>query len=92
MDLSNQRFGDKYCAVLGEGVKEVPQVKVFKLKGNRISEKGAGGVLEAVIQNGKVIDLGSNNIGKLGCQHLAMSLAGQCWLEELSLEDNSLGD
>ncbi len=67
-------------------------MNVFKLRGNRISEKGAGGVLEAVTQNGKVVDLASNNIGRLGCQHLALSLAGQGWLEELSLEDNSLGD
>lgn len=81
MEVSNQRLGDRYAEVLGEAVKNIPELKVFKLKGNRITEKGAGGVLEAVTRNGKVVDLGGNSIGRLGCQHLAKSLSAETsWL------------
>jgi hypothetical protein len=48
IDLSNQRFGDNYCSILGEGVSHIPQLKVFKLKNNRISEKSASSVLSAI--------------------------------------------
>ena len=67
--------------MLSEAVKNIPELRVFKLRGNRISEKGAEGVVEAVTRNGKVVDLGGNNIGRLGCTHLAKSLSAETsWL------------
>ena len=63
------------------------------INGNRINEKGAVKLINEITKNGKIIDLNNNNIGKLGCEHLSISLRSKdCWLEELSLEDNRLSD
>jgi Ran GTPase-activating protein (RanGAP) involved in mRNA processing and transport len=45
------------------------------------------------MKSGKIIDIKNNSIGKLGSQHLSQCLANKdCWLEELNIEDNKLGD
>jgi Ran GTPase-activating protein (RanGAP) involved in mRNA processing and transport len=45
------------------------------------------------MKNGKTIDLKNNKIGKIGTEHLSHCLSSKdCWLEELNLEDNMLGD
>lgn len=45
------------------------------------------------MKNGKVIDIKNNKIGKIGTEHLSYCLSSKdCWLEELNLEDNMLGD
>jgi Ran GTPase-activating protein (RanGAP) involved in mRNA processing and transport len=78
---------------MSEGIKKLPNLRIFKLSGNRINEKGAGKLINEITKNGKIIDMANNNIGRLGCEHLSMSLRSKdCWLEELSLEDNKLSD
>ena len=45
------------------------------------------------MKSGKIIDIKNNNIGKLGSEHLSRCLKSKdCWLEELNIEDNKLGD
>jgi len=40
-----------------------------------------------------VIDVSNNSIGKMGCEHISRCLESRdCWLEELNLENNKLGD
>ena len=63
------------------------------MSGNRISEKGAEALLSQISKNAKLIDLSSNNVGKLGVDHLCSSLVlRECRIETLNLEDNKLGD
>lgn len=63
------------------------------MAGNRISEKGAESLLSQISKNAKMIDLSSNNVGKLGVDHLCGSLVlRECKIETLNLEDNKLGD
>lgn len=63
------------------------------MSGNRISEKGAESLLSQISKNAKLIDLSSNSVGKLGVDHLCISLVlRSCKIETLNLEDNKLGD
>lgn len=91
--MSNFKFGDKYIKAMSEGIKKLPNVSVFRLAGNRITENGANTLLEQITKHGKIIDVQNNSIGKLGSEHIAKCLnSNDCWLEELNLEDNKLGD
>lgn len=68
-------------------------MQFFNLSGNRISEKGAETLLSQISRNAKLIDLSSNNVGKLGVDHICASVTTrECRIETLNLEDNRLGD
>lgn len=70
-------FGDKYAEVLTEGLKKIPNITKFNLKGNKITEQGADKLLKIVSKSAKTIDLCENQIGRLGCEHISISLSSK---------------
>ena len=79
--------------MITEGLKSLPGVQFFHMSGNRISEKGAESLLSQISKSAKLIDLSSNNVGKLGVDHICASVTlRECKIETLNLEDNKLGD
>ena len=66
----NFKYGDGYCQVLSEGVKLLPNIQLFNLSGNRITNKGADTLLGNLSKNVKILDLSANAIGRLGIEHL----------------------
>ena len=91
--VNNYKYGDKYIRVMSDAIVKLPNLSVFKLSGNRITEDGAAKLLEQITRNGKVIDVSNNSIGKIGSEHISRCLESRdCWLEELNLENNKLGD
>lgn len=75
VDISHHSYGDQYVQVLGQGVSRLNMLSHFYMKGNRIGELGAVSFFSSITQNVRVIDLASNSIGNLGCQHLAQVIA-----------------
>lgn len=53
---------------------KVKSIQNFYLSGNRITNKGADLLLKNVLNNARVLELGENQIGIIGCQHLALGL------------------
>ena len=63
------------------------------MSGNRISDKGAETLLSQISKNARLIDLSSNNVGRLGVDHICSSVVSrECKIETLNLEDNKIGD
>jgi Ran GTPase-activating protein (RanGAP) involved in mRNA processing and transport len=90
---SNMRYGDKYADLLSDGLKKVTNVNQFFLKNNRINNQGADELLQTISVRAKIIDLQSNSVGRLGCEHISQALLNrECRLEILNLENNKLGD
>eukprot|EP00825_Cyclidium_porcatum_P051720 TRINITY_DN95_c0_g5_i1.p1 TRINITY_DN95_c0_g5~~TRINITY_DN95_c0_g5_i1.p1 ORF type:complete len:602 (+),score=103.14 TRINITY_DN95_c0_g5_i1:192-1997(+) len=93
LKIPNMHFGNKYAEVLTEGLKKTPNITKFNLKGNKITEEGADKLLRIVAKGAKIIDFTENQVGKLGCEHISISLASKdCKIEYLNLEANKLGD
>lgn len=46
VQVNNYKFGDNYIKAMSEGIKKLPNVSVFKLAGNRITENGANTLFE----------------------------------------------
>jgi len=91
--VDNYKYGDKYMKVMSDAIKKLPNLSRFRLSGNRMTEEGASILLEQITKNGKFIDVSNNSIGKMGCEHISRCLESRdCWLEELNLENNRLGD
>lgn len=63
--------------MISEGLKCLPNIQIFSMGGNRITDKGAETLLSQIGKNAKVIDLSSNNVGKLGCEHLCTNLSSR---------------
>jgi hypothetical protein len=41
IQCNNYKFGDKYIKVMSEAVGRIPNLSIFNLAGNRITENGA---------------------------------------------------
>lgn len=70
-------YGDKYAQMLSEGLQKnqrVQDISDYYLSGNKITSIGANTLLRTISRKAKVLDLASNQIGKLGCTHIAMAL------------------
>ena len=70
MLCSYYRLGDKYAAVLSEGLKTATNFNKFELSHNRLTGIGADLILSNMSNQVETIDLSGNNIGKMGIEHL----------------------
>ena len=68
---SHYKVGDRYAEVLSEGLKSSPQITKYSLANNRLTPKGANFILSKLSKKAEDIDLSNNNIGRIGCEHLA---------------------
>ncbi len=48
VNINNFKYGDKYMKILSEGLMSSPNIKSFRLGGNRITEQGANILLEKI--------------------------------------------
>lgn len=67
---SYYRLGDKYAAVLSEGLKTASHINKFELSHNRLSGIGADLILSNLTNQVETLDLSGNSIGKMGIEHL----------------------
>lgn len=72
--FSHFRIGDKYAAVLSEGLRSATNFNKIELANNRLTPAGADMILSKLANKPESIDLSGNNIGKIGCDHLCTLL------------------
>lgn len=90
--LDNFKLGDSYIQMLSDGIQTQP-IKNYHLSGNRITERGANLLLPQISKSAKEIYLGSNKIGRTGCEHITSIIGSPNYnIQILNLEDNNLGD
>ncbi|CAD8171615.1 unnamed protein product [Paramecium pentaurelia] len=93
LQISHQKYGDRYASMLSEGLKVNPNIKDFYMANNRIQSSGATQILNQIGKVAKVLDLQQNNIGKIGTDSICQQIQSrENKLEVLNLEDNKLGD
>ncbi|CAK71897.1 unnamed protein product (macronuclear) [Paramecium tetraurelia] len=93
LQISHQKYGDRYASMLSEGLKVNPNIKDFYMANNRIQSSGATKLLNQIGKVAKVLDLQQNNIGKIGTDSIWQQIQSrENKLEVLNLEDNKLGD
>jgi len=93
INLNYYRLGDKYAAVLSEGLKTATNFNKFELSHNRLTGIGADLILSNMSNQVETIDLSGNNIGKMGIEHLCKVIRMRNpKLMEVNLQGNKLGD
>lgn len=67
----------------------------MELPGNRLGKTGGAAILSNLVDRVKTINLDNNKIGNEGLQNLVKwvdTMGTRCQLENLSLENNNIGD
>lgn len=91
----NLKLGGSYALALSTSMKHLPNTQTVELPGNRLGKDGGTVILSSLVDRVKTINLDHNKIGNEGMQSLITwidTLGTRCVLEELSLENNNLGD
>lgn len=88
-------MGNTYALALSSSMKHLSNTQTVDLQGNRLGKKGGELILSSLVDRVKNINLDNNKIGTEGLGNLVRwidKLNQQCQLEELSLENNNIGD
>ncbi len=89
------KMGNSYAIALSSSMKHLSNTQVIELPGNRLGKKGGELILANLADRVRNINLDNNKIGSEGLGHLVKwidNLNVRCQLEELSLENNNIGD
>ena len=89
------KLGKTYALAISNSMKHLQNLKVVDLPGNRFGEEGGAAILSSLADNVKSINLNNNKIGSESLLKLVTWIDNnpvRCLLEELSLENNNIGD
>ncbi len=91
VDFSSQNMSDAEATTVIEGFLTVPRTLI--MRNNKLDGNAAKALARAVVDEGRILDVGLNNIGEEGADALAQALgSATAKLKKLRIDSNFVGD